>query len=108
EGEWSGQSPDNSNPALVNPDLVASDSETIQPAFAGAIEVIKTASGAISDPAAVGDEITYTFRIENTGNTPLVNVELVDDLDGLQGLDGTPITELLPGEVVQRTATYKL
>lgn len=52
-----------------------------------------------------GDEITYTFTIQNTGNTVLTNLTLKDPMPGLSHfiLDKT---QLAPGETARATATY--
>jgi len=67
----------------------------------------------LSNPAKVGDVITYTFVAENTGTTTLTNVKVVDQKDGLSKIDLTwpnPAAEgtLLPGQKVTGTATYTL
>uniref|UniRef100_UPI00261EEA0A DUF7507 domain-containing protein n=1 Tax=uncultured Aquimarina sp. TaxID=575652 RepID=UPI00261EEA0A len=56
----------------------------------------------------VGDEIQYTFTIENTGNVDIVNIVLTDPLTGIV-LTGGPI-DLLVGETdtTTFTATYVL
>jgi hypothetical protein len=41
-------------------------------------------------------EVTYCYRITNTGNTPFTNITLVDDRLG--PIDTTGATPLLPGE----------
>jgi len=102
DGEWSGQTP------ATNDDLADSDSVVVTPDFDPEITITKTASLAGSTPPAVGNVVTYTFRIENTGKTPLIDVSLTDDLSGLQGLSTTLIDELAPGEHEERTATYVL
>ena len=70
-----------------------------------ALEKVDDISG-FSTPPVEGDTITYSFRIENTGNVTLTNV-VVDD--PLVNVTGTPVT-LLPGEVDTTTyeATYQI
>ncbi|MCF6273668.1 MAG: hypothetical protein L3J37_10870 [Rhodobacteraceae bacterium] len=69
-----------------------------------AIALIKTAdASAVQSPAQVGDVISYSFRIENTGNVTLTNVTLSDVLAGLV-MTGGPIASMAPGDV--DTATY--
>ncbi|MFJ4028557.1 hypothetical protein ACIPWF_14370 [Paenarthrobacter sp. NPDC089989] len=77
---------------------------------APAMELAKSAdSAAIQSPAAVGDQVTYTFTAKNTGNVKLTGVTINDPLAGLSALvytwPGTP-GELLPGQSVTATATY--
>lgn len=60
-----------------------------------------------SQDVSAGDELTYTFTIENTGNVTLTDVEIVDPLPGLSAIDfGTFDGTLAPGESVEGTATY--
>lgn len=86
--------------------------ETPLPEFTPAIQLTK--SGALEEGAqgGVGDEVIYTFEITNTGNQPLTDVEVNDDLEGLSditfgdwpGAEGT----LGAGESVTATASYTL
>ncbi len=64
----------------------------------------------------VNDEITYTFNVTNTGEMPISNIILEDNLVGLGPisyltLDGNPITDLehlvlAPGAVLIAEAAY--
>src|SRR5699024_2927492 len=60
--------------------------------------------------AELGDELTYTFTVTNTGDVDLSNVEITDNsLNGLSTLDYTwpgADGELLVGEEMTATATY--
>ncbi|MHA2030747.1 MAG: DUF7507 domain-containing protein [Candidatus Kariarchaeaceae archaeon] len=50
-----------------------------------AISVTKTANATIAE---IGDTIIYSYTVTNTGDTPLYNVSLVDNLFGLIPLTG--------------------
>ena len=68
----------------------------------------KTAdTSAFSSPPVAGDQISYSFRVENTGNVTLTNVTVTDP--GVV-LTGGPIATLLPGQVdtTTYTAVYTL
>ncbi len=71
-----------------------------------ALEKVADTSG-LSSPPQVGDTITYTFRVENTGNVTLTNITLSDP-DAT--VSGGPIVSLEPGDVdtATFTATYDL
>jgi LPXTG-site transpeptidase (sortase) family protein len=59
---------------------------------------------------AVGDTITYTYDVENTGNVTLTNVTVTDAHAGLSAITCTPAqgSTLAPGDTMQCTATYVL
>ena len=89
------------------------DTERVDlPEYSPAISLEKT--GALADGATgrAGDLVEYTFTATNTGNSPLTDVSISDDLPGLSvisygpwpGQDGV----LLAGESVTATATYTL
>jgi gliding motility-associated-like protein len=61
---------------------------------APAVALIKTAS--VSGTGILGDVITYTFTVTNTGNTTLTNVVVTDPMVGLT-LTGSPIASLAVG-----------
>ncbi|WP_165930057.1 gliding motility-associated C-terminal domain-containing protein, partial [Flavobacterium caseinilyticum] len=58
------------------------------------IALVKTAS--ISGTGAVGDVITYTFTVTNTGNVTITNIVITDPLVGLT-ISNSPILSLAPG-----------
>ncbi len=71
------------------------------------IDLIKEAdASAVTDPAEVGQEITYSFTVTNTGNVTLTDVILADILPGIVWeTPGASIDEMAPGAV--DTATFK-
>ncbi|WP_337002244.1 MULTISPECIES: beta strand repeat-containing protein [unclassified Microbacterium] len=106
----SGTPPD--GPPVVSP---PDDGDVIIPPTP-AIALEKTADPTTA--AAVGDTITYTFHVTNTGNLPLTNVTVVEGVFSGTGTLG-PITcgpddtpngdvALAAGEDIDCTATYQL
>ncbi|MGM8362413.1 beta strand repeat-containing protein, partial [Flavobacterium sp. ARAG 55.4] len=68
------------------------------------IALVKTAS--VGGTGVLGDVITYTFSVTNTGNTTLTNVVVTDPLPGLV-ISGNPIATLTPGATnTNITGTY--
>lgn len=74
------------------------------------IALIKVADAtAVQDPAQVGDIISYSFTITNTGNVTLTDVSLDDLLDGIVLVGGPTITlDPLEVDTDTFTATYAL
>ncbi|MBW6499234.1 MAG: gliding motility-associated C-terminal domain-containing protein, partial [Bacteroidales bacterium] len=68
--------------------------------YAPSLVVTKTAEPQVY--SQVGEEITYTITVSNTGNATLSDVVVTDPLTGLD----TTIETLLPGETVTFTETY--
>jgi hypothetical protein len=58
------------------------------------IALVKTAT--VSGTGTLGDVITYTFTLENTGNTTLTNIVVTDPMVGLT-ITGSPIASLVSG-----------
>ena len=79
--------------------------------LAGAPAMTLSKSGTLNDGgdgrADVGDTISYTFTVENTGNVTLSNITVTDPL---VTVTGGPIATLLPGatDAATFTATYTL
>lgn len=69
------------------------------------IDLIKIATPQIYN--VEGDEIEYTFTVENTGNMTLTNVNVTDPLPGLSAITPTNVT-LAPGAIQVFTATYTI
>ena len=72
------------------------------------IQITKTGSFTSGDGSSVGDTITYTFEIENTGAVDLSNVDLTDPQVGLDGATCDATTDLAPAETTTCTATYNI
>lgn len=72
------------------------------------ISIVKTADKARIEKAKIGDEITYTFVVTNTGNVTLSNVVVTDPLIAeAMWIDDPEIGDLLPGEAHKVTLTAK-
>lgn len=82
------------------------DAETVHIKQNPALEIVKTA-----DPfsgSAVGDEITYNFKVTNTGNLDLTNVSVTETLPDVV-LNGAVIGNLAAnGGTSTITGTYKI
>jgi uncharacterized repeat protein (TIGR01451 family) len=56
---------------------------------------------------SLGEQITYSFLVTNTGNVTLTNVSVSDTLTGLSSITPPPVI-LLPGASQLFTATYNI
>ncbi|MFK7743893.1 MAG: SdrD B-like domain-containing protein [Roseobacter sp.] len=108
----------------LNPTICDTAVETVTQGVLPAIEATKTQTVLDNGDGitGVGDTISYTILVENTGNTDLENVALVDTLSTLQGTvvplgtgpdfvsatNGSTEGDLLVGETATYTATYLL
>jgi len=72
------------------------------------ITIIKSSNATGTN--AVGDTITYTYDVENTGDVTLTNVTVTDAHVGLSAITCTPPqgSTLEPGDTMICTATYKV
>jgi uncharacterized repeat protein (TIGR01451 family) len=71
-----------------------------------AVALVKTAT--LSGSGILGDVITYTFRVTNTGTSTLNNIVVTDPMAGLSSLTGSPILSLAVGASSDITATYTI
>ncbi|SEV91177.1 conserved repeat domain-containing protein [Cognatiyoonia koreensis] len=98
------------NPLDPGDTLTATDSVTTNGVRDGDFTVTKLASD--DTDVMEGDVITYTYRVENTGNVRLFNVTLSDAHESSAGttnlsiIGGAAIGTIAPGETVTRTSTY--
>ncbi len=79
----------------------ALDDETVTADQLPALSLVKTANE--TSFAAVGDVLTYDYRVENTGNVEITSIAVSDDRIAVVSC---PATALMPGEVVTCTASY--
>jgi uncharacterized repeat protein (TIGR01451 family) len=87
------------------------DSVTTPAAQNPALTFTKTGALAPGATGRVGDLIDYTFRVTNTGNVTVTDVDVVDTLPGVSAITYTwpgAVGTLAPGQVAIGTATYKL
>lgn len=87
--------------ALLIPMLSANVSAEEDTSQGASISIDKSAD---KNSAQLGDTITYTFTIANSGNVTISNLSLEDDMLGEINLD--EVTSLSPGENIAATATY--
>ncbi len=71
------------------------------------LDLVKTATAALSDPPRPGDVVTYRFRITNTGQQRLTGISLSDPMQGLT-LQHPTAPGLNAGASVEMTGTYAL
>jgi gliding motility-associated-like protein/uncharacterized repeat protein (TIGR01451 family) len=83
-----------------NNQVDAEDSETVTAVADPELSVTKSASTATF--SSVGERITYTITVENTGNVTITNIAVDDPLGGLS----ENIPSLTPGAVDEYTALY--
>lgn len=96
---------------LGGPNLTAQDTETVSATRSPELSVVKTASD--STDVVVGQLITYTYEVTNTGNTRLFDVTLSDEHTHATGTSNLTIANnviavIQPDQTVTRTATYRV
>jgi uncharacterized repeat protein (TIGR01451 family) len=82
------------------------DTETVTASQTATLTLDKSASSATY--STVGDVITYTFTVENTGNVTLTDISITDPLSGLSAISPATVASLAPGATTSFTATYTI
>ncbi|MEN9908689.1 MAG: hypothetical protein RLZZ540_1838, partial [Bacteroidota bacterium] len=97
--------PQNNNITDISGTTITTDNSTETPVTqTNTIALVKTAS--VGGAGGLGDTITYTFAVTNTGTTTLTNVVVIDPMVGLT-ITGNPIASLAPGVTnLSITGTY--
>jgi uncharacterized repeat protein (TIGR01451 family)/LPXTG-motif cell wall-anchored protein len=85
------------------PAVTDTDTETVTAIAGPAIQVVKSASP--SNVTAVGQTVTYSFAVTNTGNVSLSSVGVTDPHVGLSPIT-CPSTSIVPAATMTCTATY--
>lgn len=73
--------------------------------FRSGLSLTKTATPSAPAPD-VGDTIDYQITVLNSGNTPLTDVNVSDDLIALDCVPALPVANLAGGETILCTGTY--
>ncbi|WIB77963.1 DUF11 domain-containing protein [Curtobacterium sp. MCPF17_002] len=97
-----GGTPTGGTPITSTPSTV-----TVPTPAAPGISILKTASTAVV--VSAGQEVTYSFRVTNTGNVTLTDVAPVEGaFNGSGDISAVdcPTTTLVPGQIITCTATY--
>ncbi|QYM72431.1 DUF11 domain-containing protein [Pseudochrobactrum sp. Wa41.01b-1] len=91
-------------------DLTNDDKTVVELETSASVTIVKSETHSFSSPSQVGEVITYSFLVTNTGNLTLTNVIVEDPLVGLVPDMPFTIATLLPGDAnaVTLTATYKV
>ena len=83
------------------------DPTTVEAQRSPAIELTKTVAPATV--TAAGTDVTYSFAVENTGNTTITDLAIHEDAfsgSGTMSAIDCPATTITPGATVTCTATY--
>lgn len=70
------------------------------------LQLTKTASSNVY--SAVGNVITYTFKVKNTGPDRAFDIQVTDLLPGLSSISPASVSSLNPDASVEFTATYTI
>ncbi|MBH0116707.1 DUF11 domain-containing protein [Salinibacterium sp. NG253] len=90
----------------------ATTAATVPLAPDAGITIVKSEDATPAD-RGLGDTVSFTFTVTNTGNVTLSSISIIDQLDGVSAIsyddwDGNPAGSLGPNDVLTATATYVL
>jgi len=96
------------NTATGDSDQTPSSDSTVTINFTPNPDISIVKSSDATGTNSVGDSITYTYDVQNTGNVTLTNVTAADAHVGLSAISCTPAqgSTLTPSVTMQCTATY--
>jgi uncharacterized repeat protein (TIGR01451 family) len=83
----------------IGPDVTDTDDDTQNFIQNPSVQIIKTGTYVDNAPVGIynaGDQITYAFSVENTGNVTLTNISVSDPQ---VTISGSPIASLAPGAI---------
>jgi uncharacterized repeat protein (TIGR01451 family) len=80
-----------------------SDDEVVNAIQNAGIQLVKTSTTVPNRYSYLGDILTYSLAVTNTGNVTLTNVVVSDPV---AVVSGSPIASLAPNQTVNLTATY--
>ncbi len=87
---------------IQNQQVTATASASVEMTYTAALQLSKVAS---SKSAKVGETVTYTYSITNSGTVTLSSLVLTDNKLGTVSL---PKDSIAPGETITGTATYTI
>jgi uncharacterized repeat protein (TIGR01451 family) len=86
--------------------LTAQDNQTVTLIQISAIQITKSFEWTAGDGSQVGDVVTYSYDVINTGNSDLYDISVNDDVLG--NVTISPSALLEPGETVSGTKTMEV
>ncbi|MCK9489060.1 MAG: hypothetical protein M0Q42_06625 [Xanthomonadales bacterium] len=105
----SGQIVDINNPAVAGNVLGHADAMRVYGMilneFRSDLSLTKIATPSVPAPD-IGDSIDYQITVLNSGNTPLTDVGVSDDLIGLDCVPAIPVASLAGGDAITCTGSY--
>ncbi|MGH2549076.1 MAG: DUF7507 domain-containing protein, partial [Thermomicrobiales bacterium] len=84
------------------------DTEIVPGAPTPKLSLEKSSNVVVGAPLTVGQQITYSFKVTNTGNVTVNNVTVTDPLPGLSAVSPVSVPLLNPGANTTFTATYSV
>ena len=85
---------------VTSPDATRTDLLTRTPG------ILLTKTSNLTGTLILGQTITYSFTVKNTGNVTLTSVSVADPLVGLSSITPASVATLAPGATTTFTATY--
>lgn len=87
---------------------ILSNTATVTVGYTPAPSVSLVKSASVGGTGGLGDVITYTFVVTNTGDVTLRDVTVVDELPNLSAMEPAVLSSLAPAASAIFTATYEI